>query len=180
MFEIDHINRKLSELQSSSFNCGGTWEARLFNKLDEKENALSVLRKVFKDNPKYDNLTRHKEFEEKGEWNPEESKLTKNLELINLLNWENYFDERIDHWSNFELISKEEMALNFKQDKFLEKKKRFKEELDKILLDRKLLKVYKINEDKFDTYDLWKEQIFEDFVFELESEILTISFGWSS
>ena len=47
-------------------------------------------------------------------------------------------------------------------------------------MKRELLKVYKINENKFDTYDLWKEQIFEDFVFELDKEILTISFGWSS
>lgn len=180
MFDITHIQEKLSELQSSGINCGGTWEVRLFDKSESEDNALSVLKKVFLNNPSYNNLDRYKEFAEKGGWNPEENRLIKNLELIELADWKPYFEERIEHWSDFELIARDEMTMKFNQAIFTENKKKFKEALYQCLTNRNLINVYKINENKFDTYDLWKEQIFEDFVFELTDEIVTVSFGWSS
>jgi hypothetical protein len=87
MFDITNINEKLSQLQSSSINCGGTWEARLFDKLETNEDSITTLRRVFKDNPNYDNIIRHQEFVEKGEWSPEQSKLVENLILIELKDW---------------------------------------------------------------------------------------------
>lgn len=87
MININRINEKLSELQGSSINCGGIWEARLFPKNDFSEDALSVLRRVFQNHRKYNNLERHKEFAEKGGWNPEENRLIKNLVLIEIPEW---------------------------------------------------------------------------------------------
>lgn len=178
-FEINKINEKFSKLQNSSINTSEGWESRVFGKTEVNDNALSVLQREFKTHPKYDNLSLHEEYVRKGEWNPEEYRLTTNLKLIELTDWKNYFEQRIEYWSNFELISKES-KLRFNQELYTENKRRFKDELCKFLETRKLLKVYKIDETKFYTYDLWGEQIFEDFVFELEKEILTVSFGWSS
>jgi hypothetical protein len=180
MLDTTQINEKLTELQSSSINCGGIWEVRLFDKFESNDNALSVLARVFLIDPRYNNLKLHREFAEKGGWNPEERRLIKNLELIEIEDWPNYFEKRIEYWSNFEIISIEERTLEFNQELFLEKKKNFKEALNEFLNRRKLSKVYKIDENKFETYTLWREQISEDFVFELENEILTLSFGWSS
>jgi hypothetical protein len=177
--DINTLNEKFSKLQNSSINWSEAWEARVFEKLELNDTALSVLIREFKNNLYYDNLSLYEEYAKKGEWNPEEYRLTTNLELIALADWENYFEQRIDYWSNFELISKES-KLRFNQEVFTENNRILKDELYKCLESRKLLNAYKINENKFDTYDLWGAQIFEDFVFELEKEILTISFGWSS
>lgn len=179
VFDINKLDEKLSALQDSSINRSSVWEARVFEKSELNDNALSVLKRVFKSNPKYDNLSKYKEYAEKGGWNGEEYRMTENLELISLPDWEKYFEQRIEYWSNFELISKES-KLRFNQELFTKNQRKFKDELYKCIAIRKLLNVYKINELKFNTYDLWGAQIFEDFVFELENEIVTISFGWSS
>ncbi|MDZ7899808.1 MAG: hypothetical protein U5N85_17510 [Arcicella sp.] len=116
MINKTELNKKFSALQSSSINCGGTWEIRVLEKRNSNDKAISVLTDEFKKNAKYDNFESHKEFSDKGGWNPEEQRLTKNLDLIELKNWENYFEQRIEHWSNFELISKDEMTLRFNQE----------------------------------------------------------------
>ena len=56
-FDINKINEKFSELQNSSINCSETWQARAFDKSELNDNALSVLKREFKSNLKYDNLT---------------------------------------------------------------------------------------------------------------------------
>lgn len=180
MTGVSHLDKKLSLLQSSGINCGGIWEVRTFDKLEAAESARDVLIREFKKSKTYDNFEAHKDAEEKGGWNPEENRLTSNLELIELPDWKKYFDERIEHWSNFELISAEAMRANFSKEVYLDNRSNFISSLYVFCDNNKLLSVTKINEEKFDTYDLWREQIFEDFVFEFPKQILVISFGWSS
>lgn len=180
MIDIEELNRKLSALQSSSLNCGGTWEVRTFSKENPTEPARAVLIKEFKNSEKYDNLEKYENSRLKGGWNAEEFRMTKNLELIPLPDWEKYVAERIKHWSEFELISKNEMMAAFDQHVYQSKLEEFLACLKNINLNNDLCSVSKINEDKFDTYDLWKEQICEDFIFEYPNQIITLSFGWSS
>ena len=180
MFDVKTLNEQFSALQQSGINCGGIWTVRVFDKTFPDDNALLVLKRVFGNHPKYDNSEQYTIHAEKGGWNPEESRSTKNLKLIELADWEHYFEQRIEHWSHFELISREEMTLRFDPALYAENKERFTTGLFACFGQRNLLQTYKIDENTFDTYELWKEQIVEDFVFELENEILIVSFGWSS
>lgn len=177
--EFDELTKDLENLQSSTLNCGGTWRVRRFEK-DESENARSVLTKIFSDNKNYDNIEAYREHQSQGGWNPEEAHLTKNIELISINNWEEYLHLRLDYWSNFELISKEEMQARFDSRRFENNETIFFNKLKSRISKEKDYKVYRMNEDKFDTCGLWWHQIHEDIIFELKRELLILNFGWSS
>lgn len=180
MIEIEELYMKLAVLQGASLNCGGTWEVRTYSKESPAELARDVLIKAFKFSQNYDNFEKYENNRLKGGWNAEEFRMTKNLKLIPLPDWEKNLAERIKHWSEFELISKNEMMAAFDQNSYQSKLEDFLACLKSINLTNDLCSVSKIDENKFDTYDLWKEQICEDFVFEYPLQIITISFGWSS
>ena len=176
----DELCELIQELQQSSLNCGGIWKVRVIVKTDETENVIDTLIREFKISNKYDNLEKYAEWQKKGGWNPEENKLTKNIGLIPVEDWQSYLSERIDFWSVFELISKEEMLKLFDNAQFRGNKQRFIDLLESILNSTSKLKVYKMNDSSFDTYDLWWHQIQEDVIFDLGKDILILNFGWSS
>ena len=127
----------------------------------------------------YDNKEKYIEYF-KQEYNFEQYN-TNNLELIKQNNWEVFLKDRIRYWSEFELISKEENKAKFDKGEFDYQNKKFNSLLNNYFKKHKLENVYKINEDKFDTFKTdWGDQIAEDVIFELESRILIIHFGWSS
>ncbi len=180
MREHKDLTTKIENLQSSSLNCGGMWKVRVINKVVPGDKPLELLITAFKENPRIDELSKHKEFEEKGEWNPYELKLTRKIKLIEINDWKNYLNERIDHWSEFELISKAEMTAEFKKDVFDNNKAEFLNCLSQEMDLSEKQNLFRLDESTFDTYDIWWHQIQEDLIFELDNQLLIINFGWSS
>lgn len=177
MNEVNELEIQLQELQQTGLNTGGIW--RVVEVLKNGKTALESLKNKIREFELYDNKEKYINYF-KQEYNFEQYN-TNNLELIKQNNWEIFFKDRIIHWSEFELISKEENMAKFDQEQFDNTNKRFNKNLDLYLTKNKLENVYKINEDKFDTFKTeWGDQISEDIIFELKSRILIIHFGWSS
>lgn len=179
----EHINltEKIEKLQSSSLNCGGMWKVRIIEKEVFQEGLKDALIRIFQENPKFDQLEKHEEFQKREEWNPFEQTLTRNIKLIEISDWKKYLNERIDYWSEFELISKEEMMLDFRREIYENNKREFLQSLTQELYDESNnLKCFRLDDSTFDTYDLWWHQIQEDLVFDQKKSLIVLNFGWSS
>jgi len=177
MSEIDELEIQFQNFQQTGLNSGGIW--KVVEVLKKGRTALDTLKDKIREFELYDNKEKFIKYF-KQEYNFEQYS-TNNLELIKQNNWEVFFKDRVKHWSEFELISMEENKARFDKDEFDNQNKNFIELLKNYLTRHKLENVYKINEDKFDTFKTgWGDQIAEDIIFELESRILIIHFGWSS
>jgi hypothetical protein len=100
--------------------------------------------------------------------------------LILIEDWQSYLSDRISFWSDFELISKEEMLKTYDDLRYRKNKENFFALLKNILNEISHLKVFKMNNSSFDTYDLWWHQIHEDIIFDAGNDIVILNFGWSS
>ncbi len=177
MNEIYELENQLQMFQQSGINTGGKW--KLVEILKNNISVLESLKDKIREFDLYDNKEKYIEYF-KQEYNSERYN-TDNLELIKQKNWEEFFTDRLRYWSKFELISKEENLERFNKQEFENQNIKFNNLLVNYLLKNKLQNVYKINDDKFDTFKTsWGDQIAEDIIFELESRILLIHFGWSS
>ena len=181
MREHIELTAKIENLQSASLNCGGIWKVRIIDKVISIDSAKALLIKTLKENLKVDAFDKYEEFQKSGGWNPYEQKLTQNLKLIEINNWLEYLHARIDYWSEFELISKDKMMLNFNKEQYDRAKTNFLEGLSNAVeLKNYKSRLFRLDETTFDTYDIWWHQIHEDLIFELENELLILNFGWSS
>jgi hypothetical protein len=177
MREHIDLTEMIEKLQSSSLNCGGMWKVRIIEKEVLQEEVKDALIRIFHENPKFDELEKYEEFQKRGEWNPFEQKLTRNIKLIEIIDWEKYLNERIDYWSEFELISKEEMKLDLYEYNKQEFIQYLTQELYK---ESDNLKCFRLDDSTFDTYELWWHQIQEDLVFDIKNSLIVLNFGWSS
>ena len=171
----ESLTISLSKLQDSSLNAGGMWTVRMINR--DNLTARELLIKLFASSPKF--LSNSAKKSENVEFDVNGYKQTKNINLIEIENWRTYLSERIDYWSEFELMSKEIMMLKFQKDVFNDQKNNFLQCLNQEL-NNDQIKFYKLDETSFDTYHLWNNQIQEDFVFEMKHSLLIINLGWSS
>lgn len=172
MTKIEELDNVFQLFQQSGLNCGGIWKAMEIEK--EEINPSDCIKKeiakieVYKDRDAYKNYF-NPPFDNFG------------LELIELADWKNYFEKRIDYWSNFEPIWEEQQKAEFIQEEYDKSKTIFKSTLKKYLNQNKLKTVLKIDENKFNNYRTnWGDQISEDFVFVLSHKLLILHFGWSS
>ena len=177
MNEVNELKIRFQNLQQAGLNTGGIWN--IVEVLKNGKTVLESLKDKVREFELYDNKEKYIKYF-KQEYNFEQYN-TNNLELIKQNNWEVFFKERVKQWSEFELISKEENKTKFNKEVFYNQSEKFNKLLNLYLKKHILKNVFKINEEKFDTCKTgWGDQISEDIIFELESRILIIHFGWSS
>ena len=177
MNEINEIEMQFQLFQQTGLNTGGSW--KVIELLKNGNTVSESLKNKIREFELYDNKENYVKYY-KQEYNFEQYN-TDNLELVKQNNWELYFEQRVKHWSEFELISEEENKAKFDKELFKIHKSKFNELLQIYLNRYKLKNVYKIDDEKFNTDKTeWGDQISEDIILELESRILIIHFGWSS
>ena len=177
MNEVKSLNLEFQLFQQYGLNTGGMW--KVIEIIKNGKETIECLQDKICEVELYNNKEKYIQYFKSDIFL--EYYNTENLKLIELKEWKSYFEVRMEYWSDFELISKEENRNNFNKKIFLKQKVKF-DELFKLYLTQNVLNmVYKIDETKFHTFETeWKDQIAEDFIFDFNDKLILIHFGWSS
>lgn len=137
MLEIEALDNVFQLFQQTGLNSGGIWKAVEISK-NGKELLASLKEEIGKIEV-YSCREKYKNYFVTSNHN------NVGLELIEIKNWQFYFDERIVYWSNFEGIWKEENKKEFNQTEYDEYEAKFKQILYEYLNRNQLRGVFKIN-----------------------------------